>query len=249
MVGIMGGSGVMVVAPMLTLIVGFPVHTAIGTSLLIDVIATIVTSFIYHRHQNVYIKPGLWIALGSVAGAQAGSVFADMIPPLGMSNLFGVMLIPMGILLWVRGIRRTTGGQEGNDAENGVRLPVQTGREKLIALGLGLFVGIMCGLFGAGGGGMILLILIFVLHYPIHIAVGTSSFIMMITAASGTAGYVLHGNINVYAALIASVPTLLAAGLGALVANRVSEKVLGRIIGAVLTLMGIAMIATQFVAA
>ena len=249
MVGIMGGSGVMLVVPMLTLLLSFPVHTAIGTSLLIDVIATVVTSFIYHRHQNVYIKPGLWIALGSVAGAQAGSIFADMIPPLGMSNLFGLMLIPMGILLWVRGIRHTTGVLRDNDSENTIGLPAQTRKQQLTALGLGLFVGIMCGLFGAGGGGMILMILIFVLRYPVHVAVGTSSFIMMITAASGTAGYVLHGHIDIYAALIASVPTLLTAGLGALVANRVSERTLGHIIGAVFTTLGVAMIATQYLVA
>jgi len=64
----------------------------------------------------------------------------------------------------------------------------------------------MCGVFGAGGGGMILIILVFIHHYPIHVAVGTSSFIMMIIAASGTAGYVLHGNIDIYAGLIASAP-------------------------------------------
>ena len=96
---------------------------------------------------------------------------------------------------------------------------------------------------------MILIILILVLRYPVHVAVGTSSFIMMITAASGTAGYVLHGNIDIYAALIASVPTLLSAGLGARVANRVSERTLGRIIGAVLTILGVAMIATQYLVA
>jgi hypothetical protein len=249
MVGIMGGSGVIVVVPMLTLLLHFPVHTAIGTSLLIDVIATIVTSFIYPRHQNVYITPGLWIVAGSVAGAQAGSIFADMIPPLGMSNLFGLMLIPMGILLWVKGIRRTTGGLKDNNSENTARLPVQTRKQQLIALSLGLFVGIICGLFGAGGGVMILIILIFVLHYPVHVAVGTSSFIMMITAASGTAGYVLHRNINIYAALFASVPTLLAASLEARVANGVSEKTLGRIIGAALTILGVAMITTQYLGA
>jgi uncharacterized membrane protein YfcA len=243
MVGIMGGSGVMVVVPMLTLLLSFPVHTAIGTSLLIDAIATVVTSFIYHRHQNVYIKPGLWIALGSVAGAQVGSIFSDMIPAIGMNNLFGLMLIPMGGLLWARGIRSNV---IGNGSENNVGLPVQTRKQQLIALGLGVLVGIMCGLFGAGGGGMILIILIFVLHYPVHMAVGTSSFIMMITAASGTLGYVLHGNINTSAALIASIPTVLCASLGALIANRVSEKTLGRIIGAVLTIMGVTMMTTQY---
>jgi len=104
----------------------------------------------------------------------------------------------------------------------------------------------MCGIFGAGGGGMILLILIFVLRYPVHVAVGTSSFIMMITAASGTVGYALQENIDVYAALIASATALLAAGLGALVANRVSERTLGRAIGAVLTALGVAMVSAQY---
>lgn len=93
---------------------------------------------------------------------------------------------------------------------------------------------------------MILIILIFVLRYPVHVAVGTSSFIMMITAASGTVSYVMHGNIDVYAGLIASIPTILAASLGALIANRVSEKTLGRIIGSILTILGIVMIITQY---
>ena len=97
-------------------------------------------------------------------------------------------------------------------------------------------------------GGMILLILIFVLRYPVHLAVGTSSFIMMITAAAGTAGYIIHSNIDIQAALIASVPTVLAAGIGAGIANRVSERTLGRIIGVVLAALGVAMIATRVVA-
>lgn len=244
--GIMGGSGVVVVVPMLTLFLSFPVHTAIGTSLLINIFAALVTSFIYYRHRNLYIKPALWIALGSVIGAQAGSMFADMMPSVGLGNLFGFMLIPMGILLWMRGIRQTTGGTSGSS--NNSRLPVETKRGRLIAIGLGLFVGIMCGLFGAGGGGMIFIILIFVLHYPVHLAVGTSSLIMAITALSGTIGYAIHGNIDIFAALIATASTVLAAGLGALVANRVSEKTLGHIIGAILVVFGIAMVITQWVA-
>ncbi len=247
MVGIMGGSGVMVVVPMLTLLLSFPVHTAIGTSLLIDVVATVVTATIYHRHQNVYIRPGLWIALGSVGGALAGSRVADMIPPVGMTGLFALMLIPTGVYLWLKGLGRP--GLAGNGGEiDSPRLPVQTRRQQLTALGLGVFVGMMCGLFGAGGGGMILLILIFVLRYPVHLAVGTSSFIMMVTAASGTVGYIIHSNIDIQAALIASVPTVLAAGIGAGIANRVSERTLGRIIGFVLTALGVAMIATRVVA-
>ena len=247
MVGIMGGSGVMVVVPMLTLLLSFPVHTAIGTSLLIDVVATVVTATIYHRHQNVYIRPGLWIALGSVGGALAGSRVADMIPAVGMSGLFALMLIPTGVYLWLKGLGRPGLAAAAGEIDS-PRLPVQTRRQQFTALGLGVFVGMMCGLFGTGGGGMILLILMFVLRYPIHLAVGTSSFIMMVTAASGTAGYIIHSNIDIQAALIASVPTVLAAGIGAGIANRVSERTLGRIIGFILAALGFAMIATRVVA-
>jgi hypothetical protein len=243
--GIMGASGVMVVVPALTLFLAFPIHSAIGTSLLINVIAALVTSFVYYRHGNLYIRPGLWIALGSVVGAQAGSAFADMIPPIGMSKLFGLFLIPMGVMLWVRGVRGASSVAATSASE---ATPMTTRRSTLFALSLGIFVGIMCGLFGAGGGIMILLILIFILHYPLHLAVGTSSLIMAITAASGTVGYSLHGNIDAYAALIASVTTVPVAGLGARVANRVSELTLGRIIGAILVMLGIAMIITQYLA-
>lgn len=244
--GIMGGSGVMVVVPALTLTLAFPVHSAIGTSLVINVIAAAVTAFIYFRHGNLYVKPALWIALGSVAGAQGGSVLAHQIPPMGMSNLFGLFLIPMGLLLWFRGIRRGEGlaatPGEGDTA------PAMTRRSTLMALGLGLFVGVMCGLFGAGGGVMILLILIFVLHYPLHLAVGTSSLIMAITAASGAVGYAIQGSVELSTALIASVATVAAAGGGARVANRASERTLGRIIGAIMAALGIAMIVTQYLA-
>lgn len=242
--GIMGASGVMVVVPALTLALGFRIQIAIGTSLLINVIAALVTSYIYYRHSNIYVKPALWIALGSVAGAQAGSVLADMIPPVTMNNLFGLFLIPVGIMLWKRGTHSNINPTKNRLSEDS--LIVESHKSKLSALGLGVLVGIMCGLFGAGGGIMILLILVFVLHYPLHLAVGTSSLIMAITATSGTVGYVLQGNIDIYAALIASVPTVLAAGLGARIANRVSEIMLGKIIGVIFVILGIAMATTQY---
>jgi len=279
--GIMGGSGVMVVVPTLTLLGILDVKEAIGASLLIDVFATLVTSAVYHRHDNVYLKPGLWVAAGSIVGAQIGGVAAHAIPSMGMSDLFGIFLIPMGVLIALRGVRRTVGepevalaeddceeqigepkvtlaaddceaGENGSDGKGDAnagrrrtRGPEETWRSRAAAVALGLLVGLMCGMFGAGGGGMILLILLFVLHYPVHLAVGTSSLIMLLTAASGATRYALSGYLDgrsVAVALVASVTTVILARLGARMANRISERALGRAIGGVLAGLGAVML-------
>ena len=240
--GIMGASGVMVVVPALVLLLGVPVHTAIGTSLLINMVAALVTSRTFYRFGHIRLRPGIWIAIGSVFGAQAGSALADIIPSIGLSNLFGIFLIPMGVLMWRRGIGASRRIEQA-PAQNA--RSAETKRSILIALALGVFVGFMCGIFGAGGGVMILLILIFVLHYPLHFAAGTSSLIMALTAASGAVGYGIRGNMDIYTALIASLPAVVVAGMGARIANRVSEATLGKIIGVIFVGLGISMIVIE----
>lgn len=46
---ISAGSGVMVVVPLLEVILGYTMHAAIGTSLLVDVIASINVAYNYYR--------------------------------------------------------------------------------------------------------------------------------------------------------------------------------------------------------
>jgi len=118
---------------------------------------------------------------------------------------------------------------------------VQTRRQQLDCLGLGVFVGIMCGLFGAGGGGMILLILIFVLNYPLRVAIGTEALIMSITAVSGAAGYALHGNVRPIAGIVIGFSAAISGMASARFANKINEQLLGKAIGIIFIIMGITM--------
>ena len=59
-------------------------------------------------------------------------------------------------------------------------------KERLIkAIIGGIFVGFICGFVGAGGGMMMLFVLTSFLGYQMHMAVGTSVFIMAFTALTG----------------------------------------------------------------
>ena len=55
-VGITGASGVLLVVPLLTILLNFSMHTAVGTSLFVDVITPLVVAYSYYRHGNVNLK-------------------------------------------------------------------------------------------------------------------------------------------------------------------------------------------------
>lgn len=240
--GLTGASGVMVVVPLLSILTDFSVHEAIGTSLIVDVIAPLAISYVYFKHKNIDIKSGIWIAVGSIIGAQLGASFAGGISEVGLGGTFGIFMVIMGIIIWKKGLNHESLAKVMKKV---AKFETQTQRI-VTALILGFLVGIMTGVLGAGGGGMILLILIFVLNFPIHIAIGTSAFIMAITACSGAIGYALHGNTKPVEGLILGISAAGSGMFSAKFANKANEQTLGKIIGVIFLLLGIIMTILNF---
>ena len=246
--GFMGASGVLVVVPALNMLLGLPVHTAIGTSLAIDVIASVVVSSVYYRRGNVELRSGMWLALGAVLGAQAGSKLAAYIPEFELGGGFGFFLILSGVGLWRENVRRRlrlfSGGSRSVGADAGVGSRVEL-RRVAASFAVGFLVGVVSGVFGAGGGVMFLIALMFLLRYPIHKAIGTSTFIMAVTALSGAIGYTLNGYISPLAAVLVGAGTIVGGRVGAVYANMAPEEKLAKIVGTIFTMLGMLMIVKQ----
>ena len=103
------------------------------------------------------------------------------------------------------------------------------------AIAGGIIVGFICGFVGAGGGMMLLLVLSSFLGYEMHMAVGTSVFIMMFTALTGGISHMIIGGMPQLLCLIACVLfTLLFARMAAKIANRVDSVKLSRMAGIVM---------------
>jgi len=237
MTSLIGASGVMIVIPALSLGLHFTMQEAIGTSLMVDVIGSVAVSYTYFKNENIDLKRGIWIALGSVTGAQLGAKFADLIPNTGLSGGFGIFLAAFGIVMLVRGVNKNAVAQKVSE-------PLKISRSwerNLVSVLIGFVLGIISGLMGAGGGINFLLVLLFVLRLPLHKAIGTSTLIMAITALSGSIGHALRGNINIPAGLIIGMGTLIGGILGARYANKVSEKKLGRVTGMIFITLGVIM--------
>jgi uncharacterized membrane protein YfcA len=240
---LIGASAVMVIVPGLTIVLDMAMHKAIGVSLLVDVIASIAIGYAYWRHGNVDLRQGLWIALGSIAGAQFGAGITVIIPGLVLAVSYGVWMVGAGATIWRKGLDRT------KIADRFYKYVRFESRSKQIAMCifLGLLIGLNSGIFGAGGGVLIMLVLMFVLDYPIHSAIGTSTIIMAVTAASATAGYMVRGNVDVTVSLIVAAGTVIGGLSGAKFANYVNERTLSKIVGGIFMVLGVIMTILRFI--
>ena len=94
---------------------------------------------------------------------------------------------------------------------------------------------------------MMLLILTSVLGYELKTAVGTSVFIMSFTALTGGISHMAIGGFpDVWWLIFCVVSTLVFAQIAARIANKAEAKVLNRITGIILAVLGVVLIAVNY---
>jgi len=240
---LIGASAVMIIVPGLNIVLNYRMHTAIGVSLLVDVLASIAVGYAYWRHGNVDLRQGLWIALGSVVGAQLGAGTTVVLPSWFLAVSYGIWMITAGATIWKKGLDRASIADRFYKY-----IHFESAfKRAAVALFLGVLIGFNCGVFGAGGGILIMLVLMFVLDYPIRKAVGTSTVIMAVTAASATAGYLVRGNVDVLAGIVISAGTIFGGLQGARYANFASEETMSRVVGGIFMTLGVVMTVLRFI--
>ncbi|HEY3388583.1 MAG TPA: sulfite exporter TauE/SafE family protein [Prolixibacteraceae bacterium] len=235
--GLTGASGVMVVVPLITILFKFPIHEAIGTSLVVDVLTSLMISVTYFKNDNIALKSAGWVAISSVAMAQIGARFSDKIPERGLDSGFSFVLIVLALIIWRTGIKR--------DKVPVVPFDLSDYKSPLWRLILSVLLaggsGFMTGFIGAGGGTNILLILLFVNKFPMHKALGTSILIMSFTALSGVIGHASFGNVNILTGITLAFSAILTGIYCARYTSKISEKSLSRLMSGVYIILGVVM--------
>lgn len=235
--GFAGMSAAAVISPMLITFLGMDPYQAVGIALASDVLASVVSAYTYGKNKNLDIRNGL-VMMGSVlCFTLVGSYVSSLVPSQAMGGFSTFMTLLLGIKFIVKPVMTTKESMAS----------VSRKKRFIQSVLCGALVGFICGFVGAGGGMMMLLILTSVLGYELKTAVGTSVFIMTFTAFTGAASHMVLGgmpDLFSLAACIAS--TLLWARIAAKFANKAEPKVLNRATGAVLTVLGIAILAVNY---
>jgi len=98
-IGVTGIGGGMLTTPALTLLMGVPITTAVGTSLLFSAITKIIASGVYIHRGLVCVRLATLLALGSIPGSLFGSFFFHYI--FDIAPGFASKVVPSFILFMI----------------------------------------------------------------------------------------------------------------------------------------------------
>jgi uncharacterized membrane protein YfcA len=102
----------------------------------------------------------------------------------------------------------------------------------VLMLLIGLFAGIVSGVFGIGGGIIIVPALIYLAKFSQHAAIGTSLAILLPPVGLwAVLEYYRHGNVDLKAALIVALAFMAGGWIGAHLANHISGHLLKLMFG------------------
>lgn len=236
--GFAGMSAAAVITPMLVTFLGIEPYEAVGIALSSDVLASAVSAYTYSKNKNIDVKNGLYMMGSVLAFTVFGSYVSSLVPSSAMGNFSVFMTFILGIKFIVRPVMTTKEKMQS----------VSPKKRAVQSIICGTVIGFICGFIGAGGGIMMLLIFTSVLGYELKTAVGTSVFIMTLTALTGAVSHFSIGSCSDWTVLALCVAfTFIWARIAAVYANKATPKTLNRVTGIVLVVLGIAVIVFSFV--
>lgn len=242
--GLAGASAATVVTPLLVTFTPIAAYAAITISLLADVFASFFSFLTYRKNGNINMKDGVYLTITACIGSVAGSYLSSLIGDDALGSTGGIMTLILGINFLRKGYIKYKNTKDPNYVEP-VAKPNKLSEYNpaLVSCVLGLILGLVCGIIGAGGGLMILFVLTAVLRYDTKTAIGTSVLIMTFTALSGGVAHLfqLDGVIEpkqfIIGLVIVCISAVVGAKVSAVYANKTEEYKLLMIVGATFTIL------------
>ena len=208
--GLTGGGGAVFAVPMLVYGLGIPARQAVLISL-VAVGTTALIGFLQKWHRgDAELRTGLLFAATGVPAAPLGSWLAQQLPESLLMLLFALLMTIIATVMWRKG------GRSGEQAPVCIPLDhtvttadyrhdgpscqrdtcgnlILTSRCARLLLLTGVLAGILSGMFGVGGGFIIVPALIVFSSMSMSRAVGTSLMVISLVSASGVISQLASG--------------------------------------------------------
>ncbi|WP_299743680.1 sulfite exporter TauE/SafE family protein [Rossellomorea sp. y25] len=221
-------------------------QTAVGTSLVIMIFTGLSSTLAYLKHKTVDYKSGLIFFAGSGPGSILGAWVNKGLNMESFNLYFGIFMILIAIILMVRNklkpIEKFKDASFQRKFTDPAGKTFRYGYPPLLGGAIAFVVGFTSGLFGIGGGSLMVPAMILVFLFPPHVAVATSMFMIFLSALVGSGTHIMLGNVKWLYALALIPGAWIGAKSGAYLNTKLESKVLVSILRIILILIGIRLI-------
>jgi Predicted permeases len=221
LLGFVGAGGSGFIIAILTVVFGYPIHTALGTALAAMFFSSLSGSVSHYREGNMKLKTGAIVGLAGAVGAWVSSSWSSFIPEGQLGWMTSGMLFSSGLALWFRMAYQAkhAGKESAPKQAKGMRFYSS-------AVAIGLITGALSGLFGIGSTPFIQLGLMLILGLSMRFAAGTTMLVIMPIALAGGAGYYSVGYLDIQLLIAVVIGTMFGSYIGAKFTKRVPAVML-----------------------
>jgi len=220
---------------------------AVGVSTVIMIFTGLSSTLAYLKKKTADYKAGLILFAGSGPGGILGSFANKRLEIDSFSLYFGSFMIFISMVLLVKDqlkpgvfkkgthkITRTFVDQHGQSYTYGYN--------PILAVFLSFGVGFCSGLFGIGGGSLMVPAMMLLFFFPPHVAVATSMFMVFLSSITNSITHIYLGNV-IWPYVLALIPgAWFGAKLGVMINSRITSKTLVTLLKAVLIIIGLRLI-------
>jgi uncharacterized membrane protein YfcA len=229
---VVGLGGGFLLVPALRLFFGLPPAIVAGTSLALVVVTNATASVTYAIERRIRVRTGLAIAAGGVPASILGAHVVRAITPMEFDVLLAALTLALAIHVLLRSKTRAVPTAR----------PATEAAWWLMA-GVGAIVGVLSGLFGAGGGVVLIPALIYFTELSPHEITATAQFAVLFVSAAGLGAHVLQHDLHIAFALPLLIAALIGGPLGARFSSRLQPARLLFFVGAALIVAAVALVA------
>ncbi|RIK44130.1 MAG: sulfite exporter TauE/SafE family protein [Chloroflexi bacterium] len=246
------GGGVFLV-PILTLAFGIDLKVAVAASAIAIVANSCAGSGVYLIRRFTNLRLALLMLVSSTLGALVGGLLAVSLPEPVLKGTFALVLLSVA---YAMARRKPLRQQSVDDTQQPDPLAISghyydpaldrfvryTPRRLRIAIPTSTTAGLASGMFGIGGGPIIVPLMNILMGVPLKAAAGTSAFMVGLTASASAMVYYTRGYVDPRVTMAAVFGIVGGAHLGTRVASRIRPAMLGHIFVIVLVVLAISMV-------
>lgn len=180
LLGLLGSGGSILAVPALVYALGRDIGEAILISLIVVAVASAVGVLPKVRAGQVQWRLAAIFAVAGIPGALLGSAVARHLPEQALLTGFALIMVLAGYRMLRDDLKTGTSCEVGDSGVNWRRCAPRS-------IPIGFIVGVMTGLFGVGGGFLIIPALVVLLGVQMPIAIATSLVIIVANSLAGIA--------------------------------------------------------------